>query len=290
MTQQLSVIVPVYCNERTLLELRDRLLDTLDTIAAVDPKVIFVDDASSDESWSVIETMASADPRVLGLRLVSNVGQLRALCAGLDTVGGEILVSIDADLEQPPEAIPRLVRAFREGHDLVATKRIGRPAGSIRGLGSVIVNFLARLVRLPVSDVGSSFLVCSPQVAAEIRRTVERTGRQMILPTVFNSAVNPTTIEVELSTKAASAYTPWRAVRFGGEFVVAELGPVAGRRALLASVYLFALSVLAPSRKHALWFAASMAGLGLIGLLIPHTFRRSRNEPLYEVDTQVGHV
>lgn len=289
MTQRLSVFVPVYGNETTLRELRDRLFATLDTIEDIDPEVIFVDDASPDGSWSVIEAMASADPRVHGLRLASNVGQLPAICAGWEEVGGgEILVSIDADLEHPPEAMPELVEAFRRGHDLVTTRRVGDPSRNVRGLGSRVVNLLARALGLPVTDVGSSYLVCTPRVASEMRRIVERTGRQMVLPTVYAAAHHPTTITVQSAKRPTSGYTTWKAVRLGGEFLVAELGPVAARGALLSSIGIAALSLHAPSRRPALCWAAVLGGLGLVGLWVPRTFRRPSTEPLYVVDARVG--
>lgn len=290
MTQQLSVLVPVYGNEATLVELHDRVLRALQEVPHIDPKIVFVDDASPDGSWSVIESMAAADPAVVGLRLATNVGQLRAICAGWDAVGGEILVSMDADLEHPPEAIPQLVDAFRDGHDLVTTKRLGRPTGTVRGMGSLIVNVFARLFRLPVSDVGSSFLVCTPEVAAAMRRVVERTGRQMVLATIVVAAVNPTTVEVAFSSTTASGYSPRRVARLAVDFFAGELGPVAAQRALLLSGFVLVLGVRSASRKPALVFAASMAGLGLAGLLAPRTFKRSHDEPFYEVAARVGHV
>lgn len=288
MVQRLSVLVPVYGNEATLVELRDRVLGALRQVPDIEPTVVLVDDASPDGSWAVIESLASASPDVVGLRLASNVGQLRAICAGLDAVGGEILVSMDADLEHPPEVIPDLVRAFREGHDLVTTKRLGRPTGTVRGMGSLVVNRLARLVGLPVADVGSSFLVCTPEVAAAMRRVVEQSGRQMILAEVVEAARNPTTVEVELSTTSASSYAPRRVAALTAEFFVAQLGPKAARRALVASALAVGISFRVGARRRALLIAASLASVALVGTLAPRAFRRTRRTPFYEVAARVG--
>lgn len=288
MTQRLSVIVPVFGNEATLVELRDRVAATLRSVEDLDFEIVFVDDASTDRSWTVIESMASADPKVVGLRLVSNVGQLRAICAGIDAAGGDVLMSMDADLEHPPEAIPRLVRSFRDGHDLVVAQRTGRSSRSIRALGSSTFGLLARVLRLPTPDVGSSFLLCTPHLAVRMRRMIDRTGRQMVLPTMFASARNPTVIEVELSTETTSAYGLRSVVGLGGEFLAAEFGPVVARRVLLASGCVVVLGAIPTLRRRALWSAGSMAGLGLIGLLIPYTFRRDRTDLLYEDAARVG--
>lgn len=288
MAERLTVLVPVYGNEATLVELHDRVRRALQQVPDIDPTVVFIDDASPDGSWSLIEDLASADPAVVGLRLASNVGQLRAICAGWDAVGGEILVSMDADLEHPPEAIPHLVRTFRRGHDLVATKRTGRPTGTVRGMGSLVVNATARLFQLPVSDVGSSFLVCTPQVAAQMRGIVEQTGRQMFLATLVGAAERPTTVEVEFATMGASSYSPRGVARLAVDYFVAELGPVAAPRALQASALALALSARRAWRARALVVAGSMAGIGLLGLLIPRTFTRRDDEPFYEVAARVG--
>lgn len=289
MTERFSVVVPVYGNATTLRELKDRLSATFRSMGVADYELIFVDDASPDGSWAVIESMAAVDPKVVGLRLVSNAGQPMAYCAGIDVAGGEVLISLDADLEHPPEAIPRLVRALRDGHDLVVARRIGRAPGRIRLLGSRIVNLLARVVRLSVSDVGSAFLVCTPEVAAAMRGLIERTGRQMLLPTIFRDAArNPTAIDVEMSASPSSAYTLRRTVGLFGEFLAAELGPALARRMLLVSGCVLALGVHPRFRSGALRLGGPMAGLGLLGLLIPSAFRRDRTEAMYVVAARVG--
>lgn len=289
MTQLLSVIVPVFCNETTLVELRARLTSTLLAVEDLDFEIILVDDASSDRSWAVIEDMTRTDPRVVGLRLVSNVGQLRAICAGLEIARGEVLMVMDADLEHPPEAVPRLLGAFRDGHDLVVAQRTGRSSTSVRFFGSSIVNLLARMLRLPATDVGSSFMMGTPDLAVDMRRMVDRTGRQMFLPRVFDSASNPAVVEVELAAESTtSAYALLRVVRLGGEFLVAEVGPVLARKVLLASVGVLALGMHPRLRRRALHLAASMVGIGFVGLLVPRAFKRNDTAPLYEVATRAG--
>lgn len=288
MKDRLSVVLPVYRNEATLDAMHRRLAATLGTMEIAGYEMIFVDDASPDGSWEVIEALAATDPNVVGLRLRSNVGQLRALCAGLAVARGDVLATMDADLEHPPESIPELVHAFEEGHDLVVARRIGHSSEHLRAIGSMAFNLLARLLRLPAIGVGSSFLVGSPDVGVEMRRIVERTGRQLILPTVFELAHAPTVVDVELSATAESSYTLQGVVRLGGELLAAELGPRLARRVVAASVSVMVLAVHPPWRRRALRFAGSLAGLGVVGLLVPLAFRRDRSEPLYEVTARLG--
>lgn len=289
MTERFSVVVPVYGNETTLRELKGRLAAVFDTMDAADYELIFVDDAGPDGSWAVIESMAAADSRVVGLRLASNVGQPMAYCAGIDIAGGEVLIGLDADLEHPPEAIPRLVGAIRDGHDLVVARRIGHAPTGIRLLGSRTVNLLARALRLPVSDVGSSFLVMTPEVSTAIQQVIVRTGRQMLLPAIVQEAArNPKAIDVEMAVSATSGYSFGRAVALFGEFLVAVLGPALARRALVASGGALVLGVSPRLRRGALRSSAALAAIGFLGLAAPLAVGRDRSGSMYVVDVRVG--
>ena len=107
----LSVVIPVYRNAATLSELHRRLTRTLD--AAVDDfEVLFVDDASPDGSLDVLQELAWADRRVGVLSLASNVGQNRAVLVGLKEARGHAVAVMDADLQDRPEEIPRLLAAM----------------------------------------------------------------------------------------------------------------------------------------------------------------------------------
>lgn len=289
MTERFSVVVPVYGNETTICELKDRLTATFERMSVADFELIFVDDAGPDGSWALIEAMAAADPKVVGLRLASNVGQPMAYCAGIDIAQGDLLIGIDADLEHPPEAIPRLVAPLRDGHDLVAARRVGRSPGTVRLIGSRTVNLLARVLRLPVSDVGSAYLVVTPEVAAAIRGLIERTGRQMLLPAFFEHAArNPTAIDVEMAISPTSAYTLRRAAGLFAEFIAAVLAPALARPTLVAGGGTLLLAVDRRVRRPALVAGATLIAAGLVGLAIPRAFRRDRTIVMYEVAERVG--
>src|SRR2546421_7306227 len=109
-----SVVVPVFRNAATLEELTERLRLAL---AGALEEIVFVDDASPDESWDVIERLRARDPRVRGLRRQRNCGQNAAVVAGLGSATGDVCVVMDADLQDPPEAVPLLVRAIDDGAD-----------------------------------------------------------------------------------------------------------------------------------------------------------------------------
>ena len=125
MAVTLSIVVPCH-NEEKVLPL---LIDRVRSAAAgwdVDYELVCVDDGSSDATWSIIEQAGAADPRVRGVCLSRNFGQQAAVSAGMHYAGGQALVVIDADLQDPPEAIPELVRSWRSGFKVVHAVRSQR--------------------------------------------------------------------------------------------------------------------------------------------------------------------
>ena len=125
MAATLSIVVPC-CNEEKVLPL---LFDRVRSAAKswdVDYEIVCVDDGSSDATWKVIERAGGADSRVRGVRLSRNFGQQAAVSAGMHYAVGEALVIIDADLQDPPEAIPDLLRSWRSGFKVVHAVRSQR--------------------------------------------------------------------------------------------------------------------------------------------------------------------
>lgn len=119
----LSIVIPCHNEEQVLPETTRRLIAVLDPLVAkgliVDPKVFYVDDGSTDSTWSTIESLAAQDPRIHGLKLSRNFGQQNAILAGLMTAPGDALISIDADLQDDVNAIEQMVIAHSAGAEVV---------------------------------------------------------------------------------------------------------------------------------------------------------------------------
>ncbi|MXP50491.1 undecaprenyl-phosphate 4-deoxy-4-formamido-L-arabinose transferase [Pantoea sp. Eser] len=142
----LSVVIPVYNEQQSLPELIRR------TRAACDPlgmeyEILLVDDGSSDRSAEVIEQAAALPGSpVIGVLLNRNYGQHSAIMAGFSHVRGDLIVTLDADLQNPPEEIPRLVDAARQGYDVVGTVRQQRQDSWFRRQASRTLNRLIQRV------------------------------------------------------------------------------------------------------------------------------------------------
>lgn len=117
--QLISLVIPVFNEEDSLQPLHAEI-DAAVRGLGLACEIIFVDDGSSDGSWSVVQKLAANDRRVRGLRLRANFGKAAALAAGFQLAGGEVVMTLDADLQDDPKEIPRFLAALRAGFDVVS--------------------------------------------------------------------------------------------------------------------------------------------------------------------------
>ncbi|MDX2175731.1 MAG: glycosyltransferase family 2 protein [Candidatus Sumerlaeia bacterium] len=126
---QLSTVIPVYNEEESLPALHKRLTKVLSNITD-DYEIVLVDDGSRDRSAEIIESLAAQDPHVVGILLSRNFGHQIALTAGLDHARGDAIAMMDADLQDPPELLPRMLKRIAEGYDVVYAQRRKRAGES----------------------------------------------------------------------------------------------------------------------------------------------------------------
>lgn len=134
----LSIIVPVYNSEHTLDALVARLAQALPALTA-SYELVLVNDGSRDQSWQVIQRLHQAYPWVRGLNLMRNYGQHNALLCGLRAARNEIVVTIDDDLQHPPEEIAKLLPLLDQGYDVVYGRPLEQQHGLWRNLGSSLI-------------------------------------------------------------------------------------------------------------------------------------------------------
>lgn len=134
---RISIVVPVYNSSQSLAELIRRLAAVLDPMIK-DYEVILINDGSRDNSWEVIQGLAQANSRLKGINLSRNFGQHNALLCGIRAASFEVIVTIDDDLQNPPEEIPKLLSKLEEGFDVVYGTPNEEHYGFLRGLASFI--------------------------------------------------------------------------------------------------------------------------------------------------------
>ena len=182
----ISVVVPLFRNADTVAELGGRLGAVL-AGERLGFELILVDDGSPDATLAEAERLAVADPRVGVVALERNVGQQRAVLAGLAHARGARVVVLDGDLQDPPEAIPALLARAREGFDAVFAGRRGR----YQSLHRTATSWLYKLAQHAVSGVprdAGMFVVLSRRL---VERVLEFGGGRLTLPTVIGLAGLP---------------------------------------------------------------------------------------------------
>jgi glycosyltransferase involved in cell wall biosynthesis len=300
----LSVVVPAYNEQEVLPEFHRRLAVTLAALPEA-VEIVYVNDGSTDGTLGVMHALQRRDPRVAVLDLSRNFGKEIALTAGLDHARGDAVVIIDADLQDPPELIPELLRGLAEGYDVVYGKRTSR-----RGESAVkkttaflfyrVIQCLSR-VRLP-EDTGD-FRVLSRRAVNALGRLRERHRfmkglfawigfRQKALPyereprgagvTKFNywrlwnfaleGITSFTTAPLRVSTYVGLV-TATSAFAYGAFIVVDTLifgNPVAGYPSLLTIVLFLG--------------GMQLMTIGVVGEYLGRMFDESKQRPLYFVN------
>ena len=168
-TFDLSVVIPAKDEAGNLPELYASLTTVLEG-TGLRYEIIFVDDGSIDETSYEIEKIQMRDKRVRGIELRANFGQTPALAAGIDAAQGNIVVLLDADLQNDPRDIPFLIEKLNEGYDVVSGWRKDRKDKMVtRRIPSVIANFLiARLANTPIHDLGCALKAYRREILDEI--------------------------------------------------------------------------------------------------------------------------
>ncbi len=156
-TPQVSVVAPLHNEAGTIEELVARLVAVLGA-RRESFEIVLVDDGSTDRTPDLLRTLRTTTPGLRVFRLSRNFGQAAALCCGIFESRGAVVVTMDGDLQNPPEEIPRLLDALAPGVDLVTARRSVRHETTWRWLGSRAVHWIARtLVGSDIEDFGGQF-------------------------------------------------------------------------------------------------------------------------------------
>ena len=172
---RVSIAIPLHNEEAGVPELLRRLRAVLDTVPGGPHEIVLVDDGSTDRTLELLHAAARDDDRLVVVALSRNFGHQAALSAALDFVSGDVVVAMDGDLQDRPEAIPALLARYRDGYDVVYAQRVKRKEGwALRLSYFVFYRLLASLAdtRLPL-DAGD-FALMSRRVVEQMRAAPER--------------------------------------------------------------------------------------------------------------------
>lgn len=209
---ELSVVVTLYNEVGSLDELHRRAVEALEGLDRLF-EIVYVDDGSTDATFAALERIHAADARVKAIRFKRNFGQHPAMHAGLSRSRGEIIITMDGDLQNLPEDIPKLVAALDAGYDVASGRRAARNDSWGRTVPSRLINgMLRRFTKVDISDFGCAFNAYRRSVVTPMLGSI---GRQKFTKALILSG-GASVIEVDVGHAArqgASRYSPLRLTR-----------------------------------------------------------------------------
>jgi undecaprenyl-phosphate 4-deoxy-4-formamido-L-arabinose transferase len=208
----LSVVVTLFQEGATLDELHRRLTAALEA-SGRSYEVLYVDDGSTDGTFATLERLHAGDDRIRAVRLKRNVGQHPAMHAGLSRARGDVVVTMDGDLQNPPEDVPKLVEAVEAGYDVASGRRAARHDSWGRTLPSRLINgMLRRFTGVAISDFGCAF---NAYRRSAVEPMLGAIGRQKFTKALVLSG-GASVVEVDVAhapRQGASRYSPLRLTR-----------------------------------------------------------------------------
>ncbi|QDX80156.1 glycosyltransferase [Denitratisoma sp. DHT3] len=303
-TPELSIVIPVYNEEAGLPSLFDRLYPALDRLGE-SYEVIFINDGSRDRSAALLRQQFERRPEVTRvILLAANAGQHMAIMAGFEHARGQVVVTLDADLQNPPEEIGKLLAKVREGHDYVGSIRRKRQDSLFRTWASKAMNRLReRITRIKITDQGNMLRAYGRNVIDAINSCKEVST--FIPALAYTFAMHPAEVTVEHEERAAgeSKYSLYSLIRLnfdlmtGFSLVPLQWFSMLGIGVSLGSAALFVLLIArrlihGPEAEglftlFALAFfliGLTLFGIGLLGEYIGRVYLQVRHRPRYLVD------
>ena len=298
---QLSIVIPVYNEELNLPTLFGRLYPVLDALGR-SYEILFTNDGSADRSIELLRAQYAARPDVTRvIDFNANYGQHMAIMAAFERVRGEIVVTLDADLQNPPEEIPKLLEKIDAGHDYVGGYRINRQDSIFRTYASRLVNFVReQTTNIEMTDQGCMLRAYRrPIIEAIVRSGAINT---FIPALAYSFSGNPAEVGVRHEERHAGAsnYSLYRLVRLNFDLVTGfSLAPLQAFTmfAMAASAGSFVLVLVLAGRRLVigpeegglftlfgiLFFLISvtMVGIGLIGEYVGRTYQVVRARQRY---------
>ncbi|MEZ6131727.1 MAG: glycosyltransferase [Planctomycetaceae bacterium] len=305
-----SIVIPVFNEQGNLDELIRRCLTSGDGLS-VPYELILVDDGSRDQSPEIIAKAADThNGKVVGVLLNRNYGQHAAVMAGLAHARGNLVVTLDADLQNPPEEISRIVKKLREGYDVVGSVRQNRKDSFLRTLPSRIVNkIVQKSTGVAMHDYGCMLRGYSGEIVQAMLQCRERSTFIPVLANTFAHKVTEIPVEHHERNNGDSKYSFWKLIHLQFDLLTGittyplhMLNIIGG----LISFFGIGLGVLILVLRFALgseWAAqgvftlfailfvligAQFIGLGLLGEYIGRIYQDVRDRPRYFVRNVVG--
>jgi len=304
----LSVVIPVYNESTNLDHLCSRLLPVLDNLHKP-YEVILTNDGSKDDSQTILARLYAARPDVIRvIQFARNYGQHPAIMAGFEIAEGDVIVTLDADLQNPPEEIPKLLALIDAGHDVVGGYRGNRLDSAYRKFISKVSNIVrAKITKIDMRDQGCMLRAYRREIVRLIVDSRESTPFITALAQYF--AGNPAEVEVAHEERhgGVSNYNLYKLIRYNFDLVTGFslvplqlftiFGIVASALSGILVVYMFLRRIFLGPEAEGLFtlfaiafllISVAITGLGIIGEYVGRIYLEVRERPRYVVKTILG--
>jgi glycosyltransferase involved in cell wall biosynthesis len=309
----ISIVVPLYNEEENVRELHGRLKEVLDGLGS-EYELIFVDDGSTDGTLPLLEEMQSGDGRVVVLSLRRNFGQTAAFAAGFDYARGDVIVTMDGDLQNDPKDIPRLIDMIRENDIVSGWRKSRKDPFFSRRLPSLIANrLISKVTGVSLHDYGCSLKAYRQEVIKNLKLYGEM---HRFIPAVAN-LYGVKIAEVETThhprLRGKSKYGISRTIRVVLDLITVKfllsfstrplqffgpIGLLSGFLGFLISLYLSLQKIflgMSIGGRPMLLLGALLIivgiqfiGMGLLGEMMVRVYHETQKKPIYVIKKVIG--
>jgi undecaprenyl-phosphate 4-deoxy-4-formamido-L-arabinose transferase len=302
----ISVLIPLLNEQESLPELQQRLHDALEGTGKP-YEIIYINDGSTDSTQLILEGLHGRFPAVKVIEFNRNYGQHMALFAGFQSCHGEIIITIDGDLQNPPEEIPKLVNKMEEGFEVVATYRRHRQDSLFRRFASNIVNKItSRLVGVKLKDYGCMLRAYSRPVIDHINMCTESSSFIPALANTFARKIVEIEVAHEERKKGQSKYSIFRLLRLNFDLMtsfsllpiqfIGVLGSVIALLGLVFAVFLIIRRLIVGPELEGtftlfgilfFFIGIQIFALGIIGEYIGRIYQEVRRRPRFVIKKEL---
>jgi glycosyltransferase involved in cell wall biosynthesis len=304
----LSVVVPAYNEQEVLPEFHRRLGAVLDSIS-LSAEIVYVNDGSRDDTHGVMQTLQQNDPRVAVVDLSRNFGKEIALTAGLDHTHGDAIVVIDADLQDPPELIPELIKQWQSGYDNVYAKRMEREGETFlkKATAHAFYRTIQKMSRVKIPEDTGDFRLLSRRAIDSLLQLREQHRFMKGLFTWIGYPSISVPYKRDPRFAGETKWNYWKLWNFALEGITSfSIGPLkmatymgfmVASAAFLYAIFIITKTILYgesvrgyPSLMVVVLFlgGVQMIGLGIIGEYLGRMFNETKGRPLYFVNAYIA--
>ncbi|HQE79997.1 MAG TPA: glycosyltransferase [Syntrophorhabdaceae bacterium] len=301
-----SVLIPVLNEEESLLELNERLLKVMEGMKKP-YEIIYINDGSTDNTPYILERFHNENKNIKIIEFNRNYGQHMALFGGFEYAKGDIIITIDADLQNPPEEIPKLVAKMEEGYEVVGTYRKDRKDSIFRTIPSYIVNKItARLVGVRLRDYGCMLRAYRKDIVEYMKMCPESSSFIPALANTFAKKIVEIEVDHEERKKGKTKYSILKLFQLNFDLMtnfsllpiqfIGMVGIVIALLGVSFAVFLFIRRLIVGPESEGLFtlfailfffIGIQILALGIIGEYIGRIYQEVRRRPRFIVKREL---